>query len=183
MTGGALPPAGGLGRPGWACIYAPVVLPPVVQVPEYTRALHGGGADAAALAAGHEAALAWRELLGSLGGNLRVLLTEACLMWRWGPPGDCREQAEYLAGLARRPGVVLRLQRFRDGPPAVLDPVTILGWGDGRRLVIGAAGRTGDPEVAGSCLESFDAACEAALEPGDTSVFLGQYATRIGAAP
>lgn len=70
------------------------------------------------------------------------MIAEASLRYRWGMHTDRKEQIEHLAEMSRRRNIELRIQRFDDGPE-VSKPESVRGY-----------------------VQSFERACDAALEPG-----------------
>jgi transcriptional regulator with XRE-family HTH domain len=169
--------------------YMPLVLPGLLQTPAYMEAqLSAGPRVSSWRHRAVEARLRRQEILDRTDGTapgLSVVITEASLLYRWGSRPDRRAQAEHLAGMSRRPAVDLRIQRFDDGPPAgIYSMVNILGFpGDEPPLVFVetdySVAEVSDPESVAGYIWSFERACEAALDPGETTVYLEKLAERM----
>ena len=100
--------------------------------------------------------------------------------------GAEREEIEYLAATSRRPNVDIRIQRFDDGPPAgIYSMVNIFGFSqrDEPPLVFVETDYCVDevskPESVHGYIKSFERACDAALEPEDTTAYLEKLAERM----
>jgi transcriptional regulator with XRE-family HTH domain len=166
--------------------YMPLVLPGLLQTPAYMEAQLSAGPRASSWRRrAVEARLRRQEILDRTDGTapgLGIVITEASLLYRWGSRPDRRAQVEYLAGMSRRPAVELRIQRFDDGPPAgIYSMVNIFGFpGDESPLVFEetdySVAEVGDPESVNGYIRSFERACEAALDPGETTVYLEKLA-------
>ena len=104
---------------------------------------------------------------------------------RWGMHGDRREQIEHLAQTSKRRNVELRIQRFDDGPPTGLfSMVNIFDFPDAEPSLVFMETDYSIEEVSAShavngYIQSFERACDAALEPGDTTVYLEKLAKRM----
>lgn len=102
------------------CLYMPLILPGLLQTPDYMDSVMKVGTQSNAWRErAREARLRRQELMDRPGGaapELVVVLTEASLMYRWGTQSQRREQVAHLVEMARRPGIELRLLRFADGP-------------------------------------------------------------------
>ncbi len=101
-------------------VYMPLVLPGLLQSRPYMEALLAVGPWSAEW---QERAIAARlrrqEILTRTDGTvprLVVVITEACLLYRWGSAADRVAQLEQLIAVSGRPNVELRLLRFADGP-------------------------------------------------------------------
>jgi transcriptional regulator with XRE-family HTH domain len=170
-------------------VYKPLVLPGLLQTRAYMEALLKVGPRSAAWSRkAAEAMLRRQRILDRPDGtapHLCAVITEASLLYRWGVHDDRREQIEHLAQMSRRCDVELRIQRFDDGPPAgIYSMVTIFGFaGDEPPLVFVetdyAVEEVSKPEAVRGYIESFDRACAAALDPGDTTVYLEKLAQRM----
>ena len=114
-----------------------------------------------------------------------MVITEASLLYRWGMHDDRREQIEHLAEMSRRRNVELRIQRFDDGPPTgIYSMVNIFGFPDDEPSIVFvetdySIEEVSRPEAVSGYIQSFDRACDAALEPGDTTVYLEKLARRM----
>jgi len=113
------------------------------------------------------------------------VITEASLRYRWGMHTDRREQIEHLAETSKRSNVELRIQRFDDGPPTGLfSMVDILGFPDNEPSLVFvetdySVAEVSEPAAVHGYIQSFERACDAALEPGDTTVYLETLAKRM----
>jgi hypothetical protein len=169
--------------------YMPLVLPGLVQTPAYMEAqLKTGPRSPAWRRKAVEARLRRQEILDRADGTapcLSAVITEASLLYRWGMRDDRREQVEHLAAMSGRRNIELRIQRFDDGPPiGVYSMVNIFGFpGDEPPLVFVetdySVEEVSKPEAVDGYIQSFERACDAALEPGDTTVYLEKLAQRM----
>jgi hypothetical protein len=113
------------------------------------------------------------------------VITEASLLYRWGMREDRREQIAHLADMSRRPGVELRIQRFDDGPAtAIFSMVNIFGFPQGDPPLVFVetdycVDEVSEAESVTGYIQSFERASDAALEPGDTTVYLEKLAKRM----
>jgi hypothetical protein len=114
-----------------------------------------------------------------------AVITEASLLYRWGLREDRREQIEHLIELSRHRNVRLHIQRFEDGPPiGVVSMVNILGFRDDEPSLVFvetdySVEEVSKPESVQGYIESFERACDAALEPADTAGYLEHLARRL----
>jgi hypothetical protein len=169
--------------------FIPLLLPGLLQTREYMEIiLRGGSRPPSFVRRASEARLRRQEILDRTDGaapRLSAVITEASLMYRWGPPLDRREQIDHLANLSRRPNIELRIQRFADGPPTGMHSmVNIFDLpGDGSRLVYletdVAIHEVSKREEVESYLQGFSRAQDAALEPGDTTTYLKYLAEQL----
>ena len=170
-------------------VYMPLVLPGLLQTPAYMEAqLKTGPRPPAWRRKAVEARLRRQEILARTDGtvpHLSVVITEASLLYRWGMREDRREQIAHLAEMSRRPGVELRIQRFDDGPPTgILSMVNIFGFPEGDPPLVFVetdycVAEVSEPEAVSGYIQSFERASDAALEPGDTTVYLEKLAKRM----
>ena len=170
-------------------VYMPLVLPGLLQTQAYMEALlKTGPRPPAWRRRAVEARLRRQEILDRADGTaprLSVVITEASLLYRWGMHGDRREQIEHLAEVSRRHGVELRIQRFDDGPPTgIYSMVNIFGFPDDEPPLVFvetdySIEEINRPEAVSGYIQSFERACDAALEPGDTTVYLEKLARRM----
>jgi transcriptional regulator with XRE-family HTH domain len=169
--------------------YMPLVLPGLLQTPAYMEAQLSTGPRASSWCRrAVEARLRRQEILDRTDGTapgLSVVITEASLLYRWGSRPERREQVEHLAGMSRRHAVDLRIQRFDDGPPAgIYSMVNIFRFpGDEPPLVFEetdySVAEVSDPQSVTGYIGSFERACKAALDPGETTVYLEKLAGRV----
>ena len=169
--------------------YMPLVLPGLLQTPAYMEAmLKTGPRPPAWRRRGVEARLRRQEILDRPDGTapqLSAVITEASLLYRWGMHTDRREQIEHLAQMSRRWNIELRIQRFDDGPPiGIYSMVNIFGFpGDEPPLVFVETDysieEVSKPDSVSGYIQSFERACDAALEPGDTTVYLEKLAKQM----
>ena len=114
-----------------------------------------------------------------------MVITEASLRYRWGMHGDRREQIEHLAEMSKRRNVELRIQRFDDGPPTGLfSMVNIFDFPDDEPSLVFvetdySIEEVSAPDAVNGYIQSFERACDAALEPEDTTVYLEKLAKRM----
>ncbi len=170
-------------------VYMPLVLPGLLQTQAYMEALFKAGARSPAWRRKAIAArLRRQEILERTDGTaprLSVVITEASLSYRWGMHDDRREQIDRLAEVSKRRNVELRIQRFDDGPPAgIYSMVNIFSFPEDEPPIVFVETDYSVEEVSATesvrgYLQSFERACDAALEPEDTMVYLGQLAKRM----
>ncbi|MBV9379132.1 MAG: helix-turn-helix domain-containing protein [Streptosporangiaceae bacterium] len=170
-------------------VFMPLVLPGLLQTPAYVEALlRTGPRPPAWRRKAVEARLRRQEILDradETAPKVSVVITEASLLYRWGRHEDRREQIEHLADLSRRRNIELRIQRFDDGPPTgMVSMVNIFGFSGGEPPIVFVETdyvieEVSKPESVNGYLQSFDRACDAALEPRDTTVYLEQLAKRM----
>src|ERR1700742_2192215 len=162
-------------------VYMPLVLPGLLQTEAYTQALlKSSGRPPAWRRKSASARLRRQEILERADGSaprLSVVITEASRRYRWGMHGDRREQIEHLAGLSRRRDIELRVQRFDDGPPTSLSMLNILGFPDDEPPIVFvetdySIEEVSAPAAVSGYIQSFERACDTALEPEDTTVYL-----------
>jgi hypothetical protein len=169
--------------------YMPLVVPGLLQTPAYMEAmLRTGPRSPSWRRKSVEARLRRQEILDRPDGTapkLSVVITEASLMYRWGMHTDRLEQIEHLVDMSRRQNIELRIQRFDDGPPTgVLSMVDIFDFPDGEPPIVFVETDYVIEEVSKAesvlgYIQSFDRACDAALEPRDTTVYLESLAKRM----
>ncbi len=101
-------------------VYMPLVLPGLLQTRAYMEALLAVGPwpqawrERAIVARLHR-----QQILDRSDGTapeLVAVITEACLLYRWGTGAARAEQFGRLIAMSERPGVELRLLRLADGP-------------------------------------------------------------------
>lgn len=98
--------------------YMPLVLPGLLQTPDYIEAhmrVHGN--PAAWRERALDARLRRQRILDRPHGapQLIAVITEASLAYRWGSRNERRAQVEHLIAMSRRPNVEISLLRFEDG--------------------------------------------------------------------
>jgi hypothetical protein len=114
-----------------------------------------------------------------------AVITEASLLYRWGLREDRREQIEHLVALSARRNIQLHIQRFEDGPPTgIVSMVNIFGFRDDEPGLVFvetdySIEEVSKPESVQGYIESFERACDAALEPADTTGYLEHLAKRM----
>jgi hypothetical protein len=170
-------------------VFMPLIVPGLLQTPAYMEALFRTGARPPAWRRkAAQARLRRQELLDrtdETAPRLSIVITEASLLYRWGMHGDRREQIEHLAHMSRRRNVELRIQRFDDGPPTGIYSMTnIFGFPDREPSLVFvetdySVEEVSAPDPVRGYLQSFERACDAALEPGDTTVYLETLARRM----
>jgi hypothetical protein len=170
-------------------VFMPLVLPGLLQTRDYLEAvLRGSLRSPAWQRKAIEARLRRQEILDRTDGTApRVIavITEASLMYRWGTAADRRDQILHLIGLSKRPNVELRIQRFADGPPTGMHSmVNIFDFADGESSVVYLETDTTIQEVSNAeevqtYMEGFGRVRDGALEPGNTSTYLGHLAEQL----
>jgi hypothetical protein len=170
-------------------LFKPLVLPGLMQTPAYAEALmRAGPRPPAWRRKALESRRRRQEILDRIDGTapaVTALITEAALMYKWGAREDRREQIEHLAELAKLPNVRLRVQRFEDGPPTgMVSMIDIFGFRDDEPSLVFvetdyAIEEVSKPETVNSYTDSFERACDAALEPAETIGYLERLARRM----
>src|SRR5246127_978060 len=170
-------------------VYMPLVVPGLLQTQAYMEAVFKSSARPPAWRRkGVKARLRRQEILERTDGTapqLSVVITEASLRYRWGMHDDRREQIEHLAEMSRRRNVELRIQRFDDGPPTgIYSMVNIFGFPDDEPSIVFvetdySIEEVSRPEAVSGYIQSFERACDAALEPAATTVYLETLAKRM----
>ena len=170
-------------------IFTPLVIPGLLQTPDYIDALmRSGGKPPAWRRRATEARLRRQQILDHEHGaltQLEAVIAEASLLYRWGSRSERRDQLLHLVDMGERPNVRLYLQRFADGPPpGMFSAVQIFDYTvAGMSLVFTETDHgiqeVGDSEYVNSYIEAFDRAVDAALEPRDTAQYLKQLAERL----
>jgi hypothetical protein len=168
--------------------YMPLVVPGLLQTQAYMEAQFKSCARPPAWRRkAVKARLRRQEILDRADGtepHLSVVITEASLRYRWGMHDDRREQIEHMAELSKRRNIELRIQRFDDGPPSGLSMVNILGFLHDEPPIVFvetdySVEEVSAPEAVHGYIESFERACDTALEPEDTTVYLETLARRM----
>ena len=170
-------------------VFFPLVIPGLLQTPDYIGALmRSGGKPPAWRRRATEARLRRQQILErdkSTMPQLQAVIAEASLLYRWGSRAERQEQLRHLAEMGERPGVQLHLQRFADGPPpGLFSAVQVFDYdGDEASLVFTESDHgiqeVTDAEYVTSYLEAFDRAVDVALEPRDTAAYLRQISERL----
>jgi transcriptional regulator with XRE-family HTH domain len=169
-------------------VFTPLVIPGLLQTPAYMEALlRTGSRPPAWRRKAMETRLRRQEILDRPGTApmLYAVITEASLMYRWGMHTDRRDQVEHLVAMSHRRNVDLRIQRFDDGPPiAILSMLNIFDFpGDEPPIVFVETDysieEVSKAEPVAGYVQSFDRACDAALEPRDTTRYLETLAKRM----
>ncbi|MGE5288350.1 MAG: helix-turn-helix domain-containing protein [Micromonosporaceae bacterium] len=170
-------------------VFMPLLLPGLLQTPEYVEAVTRASPRPPAW---REKALETRarrqEILSREDGTapeLVAVITEASLLYRWGTQADRRDQVAHLAEMSRRLGVELRVQRFEDGPPqGLFSPINIFHFADGEPSIAftetdTALQEVSDKEQVSMYVQSFERAAKAARDPAETTAFLEQLAEQL----
>ena len=170
-------------------VFMPLVVPGLLQTTAYMEAsFKTGPRPPAYRRKAVQARLRRQEILDRTDGtapHLSVVITEASLLYRWGMHGDRRDQIEHLAEMSGRRNVELRIQRFDDGAPTGLFSMTnIFDFpGPEPSLVFVETDysieEVSAPDAVEGYIQSFERACDAALEPRDTTVYLETLARRM----
>jgi hypothetical protein len=172
---------------GRISVYIPLVLPGLVQTQPYMDAQMRIGMQSASWQ-GRAAEVRRRrqQILDREDGTapqLRVAITEASLMYRWGTLAERHEQVMHLVDLSQRPNVEIRVLRFEDGlHPGGLTAVNIfefpqeqdpdLAFLEGEYALM----EVHEPVELAAYREIFERICAAALEPPETTDFLKHFA-------
>ena len=169
--------------------YMPSVIPGLLQTPAYTEAmLRTGPRPPAWRRKAVEARIKRQEILKRRDGTapqLSAVITEASLMYRWGMHAERLEQLEHLIDVSRLEGIELRIQRFDDGPPTgVFSMLHIFDFPDDEPSIVFVETdyvieEVSKQETVEGYIQSFNRACDAALEPRDTTRYLETLAKRM----
>jgi hypothetical protein len=170
-------------------LFMPLILPGLLQTNAYAEALlRAGPRPPAWRRKALESRKRRQEVLDRTDGTapaLSAVITEASLQYKWGARDDRREQVEQLVDLAKRPNVDLRVQRFIDGPPVgMVSMINIFGFRDDEPSLVFvetdyAIEEVSKPESVNRYIESFERACDAALDRADTIGYLERLANRM----
>lgn len=103
--------------------FSPVIIPGLLQTPEYMRAVFTAGGTTAADAVGAvKARLEGQNVLDEPGRRITILTTEGALGWAAGPPEMMVRQLEHIELVARKP--VVRVGIIPFGTPRPVFPVS-----------------------------------------------------------
>ena len=171
-------------------VYMPLVLPGLLQTRPYIEAhMRAGSQPPAWRERALEARLRRQLILDRPRAApwLSAVITEASLAYRWGTPGERRDQLSHLIAISRRPNVELRLLRFEDGPhPGMSSLINVFDFPDDQDpsivyLEIDTALQevTNAGEVS-AYKEIFARICAAALAPSATQAHLEKLADAAG---
>jgi hypothetical protein len=169
-------------------VYMPLVVPGLLQTQSYMEAqLKSCARPPAWRRKAVKARMRRQEILDRPDATLPrlcVVITEASLRYRWGMAADRVEQIEHLAEMSKRRNIELRIQRFEDGPPTGLSMVNLFGFPGGEPSIVFVETDYSVEEVSSAAsvqgyIQSFERACDAALEPEDTTVYLERLAKRM----
>jgi hypothetical protein len=169
--------------------YMPSVIPGLLQTPAYAEAmLRTGPRPPAWRRKAVEARERRQQILERSDGTapkLSAVITEASLRYRWGMHAERLEQLEHLIKMSRQDGIELRIQRFDDGPPTgVFSMLHVFDFPDDEPSIVFietdyAVEEVSRQETVLGYVQSFDRACDAALEPRDTTAYLETLAKRM----
>src|SRR5215472_5046309 len=170
-------------------VFMPLVLPGLLQTHDYAEALlRAGPRPPAWRRKALETRKRRREILDRVDGTapeLIAVITEASLLYQWGPKSDRREQIEHLIDMGRRRKVELRIQRFADGPPlGTHSMINIFDFPDDEPSLVFletdyAIDEVSDAQSVSAYAESFVRAREGALDPVDTAGYLTYLAEQL----
>ena len=170
-------------------VFMPLVLPGLLQTYEYVEALlRTAGKPPNWQRAALETRARRQEVLDRTDGNapaLTAVITEASLMYEWGTKADRRDQIEHLLSMSARKNIQLRIQRFADGPPqGVFSPLNIFDFPEGEPSLVYVETdyymqEVSDTSDVKSYTDAFARTVDAALEPGDTAVYLRTLAEQL----
>jgi Domain of unknown function (DUF5753)/Helix-turn-helix domain len=170
-------------------VFMPLVLPGLLQTREYMEALwRAGSRPPAWQRRAMEARLRRQQILNrddDTAPKLSAVITEASLMYRWGPKADRREQIEHLIDVGRRDNIELRIQRFRDGPPRGLHSmVNILDLPDEEPSLVYVENdvtieEVSKPDEVANYVHDFARASDGSLVATDTMAYLKELAEQL----
>ena len=169
-------------------VFMPLMLPALLQTTDYMEAfMRSGFRPPAWRAKALESRLRRQEILDRTDGTaprLAAVITEASLLYRWGPKPDRLDQIGHLIEMSRRPNVELRIQRFADGPPTGMHSMVNIFDFPGELSTVFvetdfAIEEVASTEQAKSYIDTYGRASAASLEPGDTTLYLTQLAEHL----
>jgi hypothetical protein len=170
-------------------VFMPLILPGLLQTREYMEALWRAGARPPAWQRqAMEARLRRQQILnrdGDTAPKLMAVITEASLMYRWGPKADRRQQIEHLIDVGSRADIELRIQRFRDGPPrGVHSMVNIFDLPDEEPSLVYVESdvtieEVSKPDEVANFVHDFARASDGSLVPADTMAYLKELAEQL----
>ena len=170
-------------------VFMPLILPGLLQTEAYIEALlRTGPRPPQWRRKALEARQRRQEILDRSDGTapeLTAVITEASLLYRWGTQADRREQIDHLIELAGRPNIELRVQRFEDGPPSgAFSMINLFGFdGQDPSLVFVETDyvieEVSKRDAVNGYVQSFNRACDGALDPGDTVAYLEHLASQL----
>lgn len=170
-------------------LYMPLILPGLLQTPAYTEAQMDVATQSpewrrrALEARRRRQQILTRE--GTQAPQLRAVITEASLLYRWGTAADRRAQLEHLVRLSEQPQVELRVLRFEDGPhPGMCGPINIFDFPAGEPQAVFIETDFAIQEVVGeddisAYMRLFGQIWEAARDADATRAELKQMATDL----
>ena len=170
-------------------VFMPLILPGLLQTEAYIESLlRTGPRPPQWRRKAVESRLRRQEILDRTDGTapqLTAVITEASLLYRWGTHIDRQEQIAHLIDTAGRPNIELRVQRFEDGPPtAGFSMVNLFGFdGQDPSLVFVETDynieEVSKRDAVNGYVQSFNRACNGALDPGDTVEYLEHLANQL----
>jgi transcriptional regulator with XRE-family HTH domain len=170
-------------------VFMPLVLPGLLQTPEYMEALwRTGSRPPAWQRQAMEARLRRQQILNrdeDTVPKLMAVITEASLMYRWGAKADRRQQIEHLIDVGSRANIELRIQRFRDGPPrGVHSMVNIFDLPDEEPSLVYVENdvtieEVSKPDEVANYVHDFARASDGSLVPADTMAYLKELAEQL----
>lgn len=170
-------------------VFMPLILPGLLQTEAYIESmLRTGPRPPQWRRKALDARLRRQEILDRENGTapkLTAVITEASLLYRWGTNTDRREQIAHLIDSAARPNVELRVQRFEDGPPSGAFSMVNLFAFDGQdpSLVFVETDyvieEVSKRDAVNGYVQSFNRACDGALDPSDAVAYLEYLANRL----
>jgi hypothetical protein len=170
-------------------VFMPLILPGLLQTEAYIESLlRTGPRPPQWRRKAVESRLRRQEILDRTDGTapqLTAVITEASLLYRWGTHIDRQEQIAHLIDTAGHPNVELRVQRFEDGPPtAGFSMVNLFGFDNQDPSLVFVETDYNIEEVSkrdavNGYVQSFNRACNGALDPGDTADYLEHLANQL----
>jgi hypothetical protein len=170
-------------------VFMPLVLPGLLQTPEYMEALwRTGSRPPAWQRQAMEARLRRQQILNrdeDTVPKLMAVITEASLMYRWGAKADRLQQIEHLIDAASRANIELRIQRFRDGPPrGVHSMVNIFDLPDEEPSLVYVESdvtieEVSKPDEVANFVHDFARASDGSLVAADTMGYLKELAEQL----
>lgn len=170
-------------------VFMPLVLPGLLQTQDYAEAfMRIGPRPPAWRRKALQTRLRRQEILDRIDGTaptLSAVITEASLLYQWGPGSDRRDLIEHLIEISGRRQVSLRIQRFKDGPPqGLMSAINIFDFPDGEPSIAFTETDIGiqevnTPEQVTMYAQSFGRAVDGALEPDDTVAYLRDIAEQL----
>lgn len=170
-------------------VYMPLILPGLLQTPEYTEAHMRVGTQSAQWRSRMLAARQRRQRIFQRDNGdapeLIAVITEASLLYHWGTQADRRQQIAHLVEISRRPNAEVRLLRFSDGPhPGMSSLISVFDFPEDEPSMVylendAAVQEFNEPAEVATYAEVFAHIRRAALDVPATTAYLKRLAENL----